>query len=132
MTRIFIAGDSMNPTYEDGDVVLLWEGGFTVGRYDVVVAKTGQGSIVKRVVGLSGDTVRIEGGRVYINGSPIAADFDYLTECGGVGFEEYEVPEDCFFLLGDNRQNSTDSRELGAVPQEDIKGIVLFRIFPPF
>lgn len=132
MTRIFVAGDSMNPTYEDGDVVFLWQYEFSINRYDVVVAKTEHGDIVKRVIGLPGDLIRIEGGSVYINGSPASAEFDFLTECAGTDFEEYEVPENCFFLLGDNRQNSTDSRELGAIPWGQIRGVVLFRIFPPF
>lgn len=131
-TRVIVSGDSMNPTYTNGDVLFLWEYEFDIKRYDVVVVGTEHGDIVKRVIGLPGETVVIEGGTVYINGKQIAEVYDFFTESGGVAESKYIVPENSYFLLGDNRQNSTDSRKFGAVTAEKIKGVVTFHIFPPF
>ena len=131
MTRIFVSGDSMNPTYTNGDVVFLWEYNFHIERYDIVVAKTEIGNVIKRVIGLPGDTILISEGIVYVNGIAID-EYAFETTEGGVADSEYIVSENCYFLLGDNRANSIDSREFGEVEKDMIKGVVVFKVFPPF
>lgn len=131
MTRIFVSGDSMNPTYRNGDVVFLWEYEFQINRYDIVVARTEKGDVIKRVIGLPGDRIVINGGYVYINGIH-EQEFDFYTEDGGIAETEICVSDGCYFLLGDNRQDSIDSREFGEVTADMIKGVVVFKIFPPF
>lgn len=85
---------------------------------------------VKRVIGLPGEHVDIRGGHVYINGillnEPYAKGF---TNQKSVQFPQV-VPPDTFLLLGDNRENSEDSRQLGFIELERIKGKVMFRLYP--
>lgn len=80
---------------------------------------------VKRVIGLPGDSVSISSNTLYINGQPY--DEPYLVP-GTVllDFKEIEVPENCFFMMGDNRMNSFDSREYGCIPFENLQSKELF------
>ncbi len=107
-------------------------------RYDIVVFKYPDDEsklYLKRIIGLPGETVRIENGQVYINDStePLRDDFlpeEMYTE----GTLIYEVPENCYFMLGDNRNYSEDSRywENTFVSRDKILGKVLFKYFPKF
>ncbi|MBT8164240.1 MAG: signal peptidase I [Acidimicrobiia bacterium] len=86
--------------------------------------------LIKRVVGLPGDTVAIVDGRVHVNGEPIAE--PYLPE--GVtmrDFEEVTIPADHVFMMGDNRNQSRDSRFFGAIPRDDIVGRAFVTVWPP-
>jgi signal peptidase I len=68
---------------------------------------------IKRIIGLPGETLEIKGGKIYINGSETPLEEDYLSEDAKLDtrdFGPYEIPEDCYFMLGDNRQNSADAR----------------------
>lgn len=129
-----VVGNSMNPTYKDGNYLFVTKTYHTeqkaeeISRYDIVVASvTGFKTVIKRAVGLPGDTVEIKSdngiGTVYINGEKnedIAAywqedmvcDDDLLVELG----------ENEFFLVGDNINNSSDSRSFGPVSTKEIIG----------
>ena len=134
-----VRGDSMEPTLHDGDctfVQLAWYG--EPQRGDIVAIRSAgeEGKhLVKRIIALGGDTVQIDfgSGTVYVNGhrleEPYAAGPTLLR--GDVSFP-VTVPEGHYFVLGDNRNHSQDSRssELGMVPAEDIEGKVVFRFFP--
>ena len=87
---------------------------------------------IKRIIGLPGETVQIIDGEVYIDDSAIPLDEEYLKGIPEGSFGPYEVPEDSYFVMGDNRNASTDSREasVGAIPKENIKGKVFFRLYP--
>ena len=89
---------------------------------------------VKRVIGLPGETVEIRDGKVYIDNSQTPLDEPYLKEEMVGSFGPYEVPEDCYFMMGDNRNNSLDSRywEKTYVKKEKMLGKVYFRYFPSF
>ena len=89
-------------------------------------------TFVKRVIGLPGETVEIKDGYVYIDGEPIEE--PYLKEEMLGTYGPYVVPEDCYFMLGDNRNSSADSRKWKNtyVKEEDIMAKVLFRYSPSF
>ena len=131
MTRIIVSGNSMDPAYQNGDVVFLLECGITIQRYDTVVARTQWGDLIKRVIGLPGDTILIRDGTVYINESPIDDKYAFETMYAGVAEDGFTVSDNCYFLLGDNRSESRDSRQFGEIKMDKIRGKVIFKIFPP-
>lgn len=127
-----IQGFSMQPTYQPGDRVLLnrlvlkWR---APRRSDVVSLKfpDQETRSIKRVVGLPGETIRIHNGRIYINGLPL--DEPYLTDppytsSGPLGSARYRIVDHTYFVLGDNRDQSVDSRMFGAIHRDRIDGIV--------
>lgn len=110
-------------------------------RYDIVILKYPDDEsqyFVKRIIGLPGETVEIIDGIVYItqpNGEVIQAEDDFITNCKPNGdFGPYTVPEDSYFMLGDNRNSSLDSRywDNKYVHRDKILGKVKFRYYPSF
>ncbi|MGN1083791.1 MAG: signal peptidase I [Lachnospiraceae bacterium] len=89
---------------------------------------------VKRIIGLPGEVVEIVEGKVYINGSTTPLEEDYLKEEPVGSYGKFQVPEGCYFMLGDNRNNSWDSRKWKNkyVAEDKIKCKVLFRYKPGF
>ena len=93
----------------------------------------GKDSYIKRVIALPGEHVEIKDGKVYINKQEL--DEPYLqdrivTSVEGPGFDDFIVPENYIFAMGDNRNNSTDCREFGCIPLERIESVVAIRIWP--
>lgn len=130
MDFVIVKGDSMNPTYQNGAVVFFEKQYETVNRYDVVIVSIGnlfKGKIIKRVIGLPGDRVQIINGFVYINGEQLLDDVvnDSMTE-SGIAENEIVLGADEYFLLGDNRNASEDSRSewLGIIKKKQIIGKV--------
>ena len=107
-------------------------------RFDIVVFRYPDDRkqlFVKRVIGLPGETVAIKAGKVYINGSTTPLDDSFVREPPlQQDFGPYQVPANSYFMMGDNRNNSLDSREWTNkyVIKGDILGKVLFRYFPSF
>ena len=83
---------------------------------------------VKRVIGLPGETIRIKWGEVFINGVPLKE--PYIQEKDDRTISPFLIPEDGYFVLGDNRDGSSDSRDWGAVPLENIVGAAWIRYWP--
>lgn len=134
-----VRGSSMEPTLFDGDCILVQMAGYQPATGDIVAikAKDRQGKhLVKRIIARGGQTVQIdfETGMVFVDGQLLAE--PYIAEethlMGDVVFP-VTVPEDSYFVLGDNRNHSQDSRgsALGCVPRQDIEGRAVFR-FAPF
>ncbi len=145
-----VSGPSMLPNFNDGEFLLVsrphsWFFGTdlsnTLGlefeRGDVVIfSQPGEGDIVKRIIGVPGDTVRMERGVFYVNGNLVSENFgifnnerkdgDFLKNGGA----SVTLKPDEFFLAGDNRDVSFDSRSLGPIGIEAIKGKVIYKIFP--
>lgn len=120
---------SMKPTINEGDKIIVWEclKYFDFKRGDLIVfdgLNTAQEDkiLVKRVIGLPGETVKITDGVVYING--VALEEDYVKNDKPFFMDEVTVPEDEYFVLGDNRANSFDARywSYKFVKQSDIMG----------
>ena len=85
---------------------------------------------IKRVIGLPEETLRIIDGRVYVNGSDTPLEEIYVKELPRGSFGPYKVPKDSYFVMGDNRSASSDSRMIGLIKKSDILGTASFRIFP--
>ena len=132
--RIRVDGFSMEPTLRNGEFVIVNKlayklGGPTIG--DVIVfhyPRDPSQEYIKRVIGLPGDQVKVSGGQVFVNGNQL--DEPYIASPPRYN-SEWEVPEGGLFVLGDNRNNSSDSHNWGTVPLENIIGKALFVYWPP-
>lgn len=128
--RSTVIGDSMNPTYVDGDTVSICRLE-TPERGDIVILKSTEEKdkyLIKRCIGLPGDTIQIIDGTVYINDKEYKEDYLYegnTDYTSGIAEEPITLGDDEYFVLGDNRVVSKDSRYLGAIKQENILGVVL-------
>ena len=112
--------------YENGPTS-LW------GKFTYYVLEIKKDSYIKRVIGLPGEHVQIKDGKVYINGEELQEDYlqsGIVTDVLGVGFDDFVVPENCVFAMGDNRSHSTDCRSFGCIPLKKIESKVWIRIWP--
>jgi signal peptidase I len=135
----YIPSESMVPTLEKGDRVLVNKLSYRLHdphRGDIVVfsapesAKSdGIDDLVKRIVGLPGETIEGRGGHIYINGKRLAE--PYLHDVQSRTFGPEHVPADSYFMLGDNRPYSKDSTFFGPIKRSKIVGRVFVRIWPP-
>ena len=132
ITPVRVNGDSMLNTLHDGEVLLLEKYDKNYERFDIVVAEYNNEKIVKRVIGLPGDTVEYKSNILYINGERVNEPFiDEDTEDFSLKKLGYDkIPDNYYFIIGDNRDNSLDSRYIGLFNKKDIEGKVVFRIFP--
>lgn len=132
ITPVRVDGPSMNPTLANGQILLLNKTAKSFNRMDIVVFKYKKEKLIKRVIGLPGDHVKITNNKLYINDKEVedysnsvkTADFD-LTELG-----VNTIPEGYYFVMGDNRYDSTDSRIIGLISQKQITGRIVYRFFP--
>jgi signal peptidase I len=146
----YIPSDSMVPTLKTNDRVIVNKLSYKlhpVHRGDIVVFKTPKGpdgkpidptikDLIKRVIALPGETVSAQGGKVYIDGRPL--DESYLpagtvTDCARFNnscFPKEPLPPDEYFVMGDNRQGSRDSRYFGAISKSEIVGRAFLRVWP--
>lgn len=134
MPILHVSGSSMTPVISDGDIVAVLRGsGFERG--DVIAFYYNNKVLVKRVVAFGGEVVDIDSrGNIYVNNELL--DEPYLTErdMGNCDIRlPYQVPDGKYFVLGDHRSTSQDSRSviIGPVAQEQILGRLVFRIWPP-
>lgn len=133
--NVFMSGSSMNPTIEDGDKCVVSKLSYYLGdpdRYDIVAYKQRDDGNsyydIKRVIGLPGETVLIENGKIYIDGEELTdMPVDDYIFTGGLADTGCTLGEDEYFLLGDNLNNSRDSRyvNIGSVTKSEILGKVV-------
>ncbi|MCK5221768.1 MAG: signal peptidase I [Candidatus Aminicenantes bacterium] len=133
-----VVGNSMNPVLDSGDKVLITNSFLTgeIRRFDIVVTKSSsmkRGKLIKRVIGLPGESIEIRNGNVIINNTLLNESF--LRDKGDVIFRSLNmklenIPDDYYFLLGDYRENSTDSRNFGPLHRKNIIGKTLIRYWP--
>ena len=141
--RTTVDGMSMYGTLDDGDNLIIEKLSYRFGdidRFDIVVFpyKESAGGediyYIKRIIGMPGETIQITDGKIYINGQALEENYGYYIDDipmnGYNAEEEIYIGEDEYFVLGDNRNNSTDSRKIGCIKGSDIEGRACFRIFP--
>lgn len=127
-TPVRVDGDSMNKTFKNGDILILYKLS-EIKRFDVIVLHEEKDNekIIKRIIGMPGDTVAIKDGEIYINDEKIDDKYAYgMTS----DYDRITLKSDEYFILGDNRLISKDSRYFGPIKEKEIKGKVIFRIFP--
>ena len=136
-TPVKVNGSSMEPTLKDGDIMILNEIGYRlngVNRFDIVVVKKNGESdrIIKRVIGLPGETVSYKDNKLFINGEKVEEDFNHdITHNFDLSeINETVIPDDYYFVVGDNRGNSKDSRMIGLISKSEIKGKTSLIIYP--
>ncbi len=139
---IVIQQHSMEPNFQPGDYVITSRQAYTLfgeeERGDIIVFKSEltdeegkEKNLIKRIIGLPGDTIAIKEGYVYVNGEKI--DEPYVAEQGVSGeMDEITVPEGELFVMGDNRAVSQDSRSeaVGTISEDSIIGKVIIRLYP--
>lgn len=104
-----------------------------INKFFYNVLEVGKTSYIKRVIALPGEHVQIKDGLVYINGKRLQEDYlqeGVVTDIQNGIYDDFIVPENTVFVMGDNRQHSKDSRILGCIPLEKIEGTLAFRFWP--
>jgi signal peptidase I len=135
ITPIEVNGRSMESTLYDNDIMILNILGYKTGginRFDIIVIKYEDEYLIKRVIGLPGEKVEYRDNKLYVDDKLTkdvidigTTDFstDYIVDDG-------IIPKDKYFVLGDNRGNSSDSRIIGLIDKKDIMGKTNFVLFP--
>ena len=136
-----VKGVSMEPSFFSGEYILTSKITYRFRnpvRGDVIVFKSPKNpdiDYIKRIVGLPGDQISIVNGDIFVNGKIIPEDYisakTSIWEGGSLrDGQVLVIPQNHFFVMGDNRPRSSDSREFGPIPGTDIIGVVFFRYFP--
>lgn len=132
-----VEGSSMETTLKDGDQIIVENISYYLHepeRLDIIVFTNREGShFIKRIIGLPGETVQIKEGRIYIDEKLFLDKFtSELIEDAGLAQEKIHLKKDEYFVLGDNRNGSMDSRsdKIGMVDRKQINGKAWFRFFP--
>ena len=140
MTPHEVIGNSMYPTYKNGEYLMANKVTYRLKepqRGDVIIFKySSTQDFIKRIIGLPGDTIMLKDGQLYIN-DQLLDESDYISDSiytnGGDFLREGEsktIPEGEYFVCGDNRPHSSDSRTFGPISEDDIKGKAWVVYFP--
>ena len=129
ISPIKVNGESMMNTLHDGDIMIMNSISYRfsdIKRYDIVIINDGNELIIKRVIGLPGDTVKCVNNKLYINGKRVRDKYASSKT------SDFSVDVDAgeYFVLGDNRSNSMDSRVFGTFKKKEILGKTSLTIFP--
>ncbi len=134
VTPVRVDGISMENTLFDGDILLLNKLDRDYDRFEVVVVdiETSSNDIIKRIIGTPGDSIKYINDTLYINDQKVDEDFlktdtpDFSLS--DIGYKT--IPDGYYFIVGDNRNDSSDSRTIGLISEKDIKGSASFVIYP--
>ena len=128
ITPVRVDGTSMHQTLNDGDILLLYKMA-KYDRFDIVVLNEEYDDeiIIKRIIGLPGETIEIRDGEIYIDEVLMPDDQGYGETSD---YDKITLEDDEYFILGDNRLISKDSRYFGPVKKNDLMGEAVFRLWP--
>lgn len=131
---VVVEGDSMAPTVRAGDLLLInaqapRTRGLQRGSIVAWSPMAGRAPLLKRVVGLPGETVVCRGGAVWVEGAPLREPYAIRRTAGGAVHRWSLAPAE-YLLLGDRRDDSLDSRRLGPARQSDVVGVLRYRVWP--
>ncbi len=130
VTNVIVHGPSMENTLHNNDIMILDKIGMKIKgikRFDIVVIDIGTEKIIKRVIGLPGETVSYKDNNLYIDGELVKENY---SEKYTADIDDQILGKDQYYVLGDNRTNSLDSRVIGPVSKDKIIGHARFIIFP--
>ena len=132
---IKVNGTSMVPTLYNGDIMILNEIGYHLNgldRFDIVVINSKNEKIIKRVIGLPGETVEYKNNKLYVNGKEIKENFKHgdTKDFDLSDIKVDKIPKNYYFVVGDNRANSKDSRSIGLIHKKQIMGKTSFVLYP--
>lgn len=136
ITPIQVVGTSMNPNLVDGELMLLNKITYKfndIERFDIVVVDYANEPLIKRVIGLPGEKIEYNGNKLYVDGELIEENFNKNGKTDDYNINESgytTIPKDMYFVVGDNRINSADSRILGLIDKNLILGKANFVLFP--
>lgn len=128
VTPIRVQGPSMNPTLKNKDIMILNKTA-KVDRFDIVVINSEKINevLIKRVIALPGETLEVKDGKIYIDGKKIK---DKYGSGKTSDIAKIKIPKGEYFVMGDNREVSADSRMFGTFTKKEIKGTTKLTIFP--
>ena len=135
-TPVIVDGNSMVPNLINNQVLILYKLNKNYKRFDIVVidhkVNGTKEHLVKRIIGLPGEYIEYKDSKLFVNKKEVKEDFINVEtidfSLAKLGY--LEIPESYYFVVGDNRGDSLDSRVLGLIPENEIKGKVKFSIFP--
>lgn len=133
-TPVLVNGDSMKPTLTDKQLLLLNKYDKSLKRFDIVVlTRENNEKLIKRVIGLPGEYVEYKNGKLYIDGKIVKDNFSKFTNdffLEAIDLNLKKIPDNQYLVLGDNRNNSIDSRTIGLIDKKNISGKIVYSIWP--
>ncbi len=139
VTPVKVNGTSMVPTLKNGDIMVLNKLAYKkaeIKRFDIVVIYLKENGktekLIKRVIGLPGEKIEYKNNNLYVNGNIIKENFKHTTteDFNLELLSTNKVPDNEYFVVGDNREVSADSRIIGFIKEDEIEGRVTYTIFP--
>lgn len=137
ITPVRVNGTSMDPTLKNGEIMILNKIKYNkndIKRFDIVVIKMEKELLIKRVIGLPNEEVKYIDNKLYINNEYVEETFlnedVYTTNFSLDDFKLKKIPENCYFVMGDNREVSLDSRTFGCFSKDKILGSANLVLFP--
>lgn len=131
VTPVRVDGVSMEKTLNDKEILILNKLDKKYERFDIVVLNYNNEKLIKRIIGLPGESVNYKNGKLYINNKVVKDDLSNITgdfKLINLGYSV--VPEDKYFVMGDNRDHSLDSRLIGLIDKKSIQGTTSLRLYP--